>query len=131
MPNAEENAQCGGSLVSWIIIGDHGMGGRAAPASPMPTPMRAANKCQKFCASPESAVIRLQIPSAHATRLRRCCGRQTARSEYPALRKCGKGKTREHAHGRIGKTQIIYRLQQDRQYLTVSEVKRIDNDQNA
>jgi hypothetical protein len=36
------------------------------PASPAPTPTRAANRCQKFCAAPLTAVIALHVVNAIA-----------------------------------------------------------------
>ena len=47
--------------------------GGLQPASPTPTPMRAMSRCQKFMASPESAVMALHTASATAMRLRRLC----------------------------------------------------------
>ena len=43
----------------------------AAPASPIATPMRPNISCQKFCASPHTAVIRLQAASEAAITLTR------------------------------------------------------------
>ena len=38
--------------------------GATPPASPTPTPSRARNSCQKFCARPQTAVIALHTTSA-------------------------------------------------------------------
>jgi hypothetical protein len=38
--------------------------GATPPASPIPTPTRAKNSCQKFCAMPQTAVMPLQTTSA-------------------------------------------------------------------
>ena len=92
--------------------------------------MRAANKCQNFAQVPAPS-SGSKSPASDEIASVAAVGKPRDRNTQRCV-KCGKGKTREHAHGRIGKTQIIfYRLQQDRQYLTVNEVKRIDNDQNA
>jgi hypothetical protein len=45
--------------------------GGVPPASPTPTPIRAASICQKVCASPQQRVMKDQRTSAPAMMLRR------------------------------------------------------------